>query len=314
MNNLKKYLLTGTFAFNLLYGNIISGYAQVNPEVVASFQELKELSKAEDNLSFQEINGNTYIVKSDGTIKYGWQYDNNGNLYYITEGTGMIRSGTNKDGIYFADNGCFVNPSMKNIEVNNDLSRRFEAGETLRFPNKDKLLDFLEYYSVQYRYMDDASDFEIINHGNGSKSITIPANRKYDRELLISNIMEKFGPLEGNTPYEKIVDGCQKITNTIDYDLNYINTDLQTSLTEEKGVCRHYTKCLKVLLDDAGIQNEIMVGYQNGNGHMWLRCFIDEEWVYVDPTAAKQIWWNYCNIPYQIFVDNYTPARSITIQ
>lgn len=98
------------------------------------------------------------------------------------------------------------------------------------------------------------------------------------------------------------------------YDLDYINADLQTSLTTEKGVCRHYTKCLKALLDDAGIQNEIMVGYYNGSGHMWLRCLIDDEWIYVDPTAAKQIWWNYSNIPYQTVVEHYIPARSITIQ
>ena len=313
MKFFKKYLLTGTIAFTILFGNVSLAYAEVNPEVVNSFQELKELSKNEEGLTFQDIDGHTYIVDKNGTIQYGWQYDSNGNLYYISS-NGMICSATNQEGIYFSQNGCFVNPSMNNPEKNLELSRKFENGETLKFAGKDEILDFLEYYSVQYRYQNDAYDFEIINHGNGSKSITIPESRKYNREALINDILTKFGPLEGSTPYEKILDGCQKITNTINYDLNYINADLQTSLTDEKGVCRHYTKCLKALLDDSGIQNEIMVGYYNGSGHMWLRCLIGNEWVYVDPTAAKQIWWNYSNIPYQIFVENYMPARSITIQ
>lgn len=313
MNYFKKYILTGTIAFTILFGNVSSAYAEVNPEVVASFQELKELSKTEAGLTYQDIDGHTYIVDKNGSIKYGWQYDSKGNLYYISS-DGMIRSASNTDGIYFSQDGCFINPSMINPEKNLELSKRFENGETLKFSSKDEILDFLEYYSVQYRYQNDAYDFEIMNHGDGSKSITIPESRKYDREALINDILTKFGPLEGNSPYEKILDGCQKITNTINYDLDYINADLQTSLTTEKGVCRHYAKCLKVLLDDAGIQNEIMVGYYNGSGHMWLRCLIGDEWVYVDPTAAKQIWWNYSNIPYQTVVEHYIPARSITIQ
>lgn len=314
IKSLKKILLSGTLAFSIVFGNISPVYAEVNPEVVSSFQELKELSKAEAGLDFQDIDGNTYVVDKNGNTRYWWQYDLNGNLYYIEPESGMIRSSTNAGGIYFDENGHFVNPSMKNVEKNLDLAKRFDNGETLRLANEEELLDFLEYYSAQYRYQDDASNITIINNGDGSKSITLPAAMKYDREALINEILTKFGPLEGSTDYEKILDGCQKITNTISYDLDYITADLQTSLADGKGVCRHYSKCLKALLDNAGIQNEIMVGYYMGNGHMWLRCMVGEEWVYVDPTAAKQIWWSYSNIPYQTLIENYIPARSISVQ
>ena len=62
MNCLKKYLLTGTMAFAILFGKVSLVYAEVDPEVVASFQEIKELSKTEAGLTFQDIDGHTYVV------------------------------------------------------------------------------------------------------------------------------------------------------------------------------------------------------------------------------------------------------------
>ena len=71
---------------------------------MSSFQELKELSKAEAGLDFQDIDGNTYVVDKNGNTRYWWQYDSNGNLYYIEPEIGMIRSSTNAGGIYFDEN------------------------------------------------------------------------------------------------------------------------------------------------------------------------------------------------------------------
>ena len=63
MNYFKKYILTGTIAFTILFGNVSSAYAEVNPEVVASFQELKELSKTEAGLTFQDFDGHKMCIR-----------------------------------------------------------------------------------------------------------------------------------------------------------------------------------------------------------------------------------------------------------
>lgn len=312
MRKIKKSLVTGFMFISLLNNSVIPTTAQVSPEVMASTQYLKELSKAEQGLYFEETDSGPIIKDKSGETRYGWQYDMVGNLYYMTQDGKMIRSGTNSDGIYFDENGRYINPAMREAERNDSLSKQFESGKTLKFENQERLLDFLEYYSVQYRYLDDADNFTVINNSDGTKRITIPEDRKYDREALIQRVISQFGPLEGETDYEKIMDGCQKVTG-ISYDLSYINEDLEKSLTDGKGVCRHYAKCMKILLDDAGIKNEIMVGNYNGSPHMWLRCFVNDEWCYVDPTAASQIWWNYSNMPYETFITSYVPLRSMTL-
>lgn len=314
MRKLKKKLLTGVLAFTMLIGGTFSTMAAVNSETVSGFQEVKEISKEFQNLHFEEIDGKTFIKDKDGSIKYGLQYDNSGNLYYIDKEKGMIRSGTNPDGIYFDENGCFVNPSMANVELHNELAQKFDNGETLRFSNNEDLLSFLEYYSVQYRILSDADGYLILNKSDGTKEITIPSDAKYDREALKKEIIDKYGPIEGNTPYEKILDACQKVTNSITYDLDYIGISVKESIDSGKGVCRHYAKIVKVLLDAEGIENEIMIGNYNGSSHMWLRCFIDGEWVYTDPTAAKQMWWSYTNMPYELFVESYAPAKAMSLQ
>lgn len=314
MKQIKRIIFAGFMFISTLSYSAFPAVAQVSPEIIATTQELKELSKIGNGLYFEETESGTVIKDKTGETQYGLQYDMTGNLYFITEESGMIRSSKNENGIYFDENGCYVNPAMVDAEKHKELSHRFESGETLKFENQEKLLDFLEYYSVQYRCLDDASDFTVINYGNGTKEITIPENRKYDREALIQKVIMEFGRLEGNRELEKIIDGCQKVTNSITYDLVYINEDLEKSLTDKRGVCRHYSKILKILLDDAGIQNEIMVGTYNGGAHMWIRCLINGEWCYVDPTAAKQIWWNYADMPYETFISSYMPMRAISIK
>lgn len=314
MIKLKHYVVYGMLLSVVLNQTVLYTNASANTELTKEFQDFKKHAIASEALYFEETEGKTYAKDSDGILNYGWQYDANGNLYYINEDTGMIKSAANKDGIYFDENGQYINPSMVNPELNHELSKRFETGERLYFNSNEELLNFLEYYSAQYRLLDDADGYSIKNYANGSNSIVLPDSEKYDREKLKQGILQKFAPIKGDTPYEKIMDACQKITGSMKYDLSYIDATMWKAISDEKGVCHQYTKILKVLMDEEGITNEIMIGNTNGKGHMWLRCFIDGQWSYVDPTAVQSIWWSYVDIPYRLFVETYCPIRGMQIE
>ena len=129
----------------------------------------------------------------------------------------------------------------------------------------------------------------------------------YDRDSMVTQIRNKFGPLEGTNEYEKIYDACEKIRTTLDYDISFAHSPLQECLDSNIGVCWHYAKIVSLLLDDAGIYNELVFGKygESTDYHMWLRCKVDGKWIYTDPTLYKSCGWSFYNINYDLYADEY---------
>ena len=63
----------------------------------------------------------------------------------------------------------------------------------------------------------------------------------------------------------------------------------------------------KVLLEESGIETEILpclfVG--NGNGHVILRCKIDNKWIYCDLTNINTVGYTEAIVPYSKIVNSY---------
>ena len=321
MQKYKKILYALLLSFSLI--NTTPIYASEYTEFVNNLVYLRDLNTTNDGNHLKEINGYSYIVDKNDNICYGYSYDEYGNLYYTEENstTGILKSNVNQDGIWFDENGIYTNPSTIEIDKNKALSEEFEQTGSVTFNSNEEVLNFLEYYSIQYRLYDEVFNYPIQNKStseNGisteTHTITMPNESKYDRNAVLNNIHNTFIPLRGDTPYEKLFDVCKQIKETMTYDLDYQHADLETAIINKRGVCWHYAKIAKVLLEDAGIQTEIMMGNLNGNGHMWIRCFIDGKWCYVDPTATQTSWWDYSNLPYNKFIKEYLPLRYITIK
>lgn len=315
-DKIKKYITLGMMSFFVFTSNTISALATVEYELTKQCQTIKELSIDNYRLHLKNIDGYTYIVDKCENIRYGWSYDSIGNLYYTELGSeaGIIKSGKNSDGISFDENGVYINPSFINVEKNFELSKRFEQGEWLYFENTEKLFNFFEYYEVQYRLSDSVENYRITHNDDGSYTVKIPEKAKYDREDLINQIIEKIGDTEGETEYEKIYSICKNIGEYLEYDLSYITTDMETSLRDKKGVCRQYTKIASVLLNEEGIDHELMEGQESGADHIWLRCFVNGKWTYVDVTGARDKWRLYGNITYEVFTETYVPKVAMMIE
>lgn len=309
-----KLTLGSLFCAVYLVGSTFSVSASEYSQFVDSLVYLKDLSTENSGLYFSDLNGYTYIVDAEGNICYDYSYDENGDLYYTEEGsvTGILKSASNADGIYFDENGKYVNPSMVDPERYKQLSIQFETDQFVTLNNQDDILNFLEYYSLQYRLYDEVETLYITKNSDGTYTINLPDNKIYNRQETLDLIHATFTPLEGNTPYEKIFNLCQKIRYESTYDLEYKHSDLKTVLTDKRGVCWQYAAIGKVLLEDAGIQTEIMHGTLNGENHMWLRCLVDGKWCYVDPTATQTGWWDYSNLPYDKFLSSYVPKRYVS--
>ena len=53
---------------------------------------------------------------------------------------------------------------------------------------------------------------------------------------------------------------------------------------KKKGVCWHYCKLVKILLEDAGIMCDTVSVTVEDECHMILKTFVEGKWLYIDPT------------------------------
>lgn len=260
---------------------------------------------------WEEADGNWYYKDESGQTKYGKFYDDDGNIYDTGSNTDgrIILSGKNSSGEEFGPDGRLINKGVKGEERYQHMSGEYEKKKKIKFDGINDFLDFLEYYQTQYTLNDINLEFSL---NTNSLTSTI-GTYTYDREAVVKQILDKFGTLKGENDYEKIYDACEKIRTTFDYDLSYMKRSLPDSLSDNIGVCWQYSKIVSLLLDDAGIYNEIVAGKYKGAdyNHMWIRCKVDDKWIYTDPTMFQSIGWSYYNINYQFYVDNYTNLKII---
>lgn len=316
MHYKKKLLITLASVMLSMNFNIISFADELNVKpIVKEFLDLKELSMNSDGLHIVNDNGTLYIKDKEDKLEIGLSYDNNGDLYYTGEDGKLLLNGYNEYGMYFDEYGKYINKSTQNKEEYIELSKRFEDGNRVYFNTENELLNFLEYYSLQYRLIDYDGEYYVYTEDNGQYSTALSKGQYYDREHLRHTIISKFGTLDNEvSDYDKLLDVCKKISSVMEYDLGYTSLSLEKALADNKGVCWHFSKIAKILLDEAGIENEIMIGYYEGNSHMWLRSLIDGKWAYIDPTLAGSAWWSYSNMAYRTFIDSYKPIKYMELK
>lgn len=260
------------------------------------------------------INGKWYYKDDLGNVLAGRYIDEFGDIY-DTEGNydnSIIVSGKNSLGESFDHNGREINPSMVNSDLYQYMVIQYENGETLRFNAQTDFLQFIEYYTVQYRLSTYNAPYQLIQK-NDFLTSTLADEYRYDREYIVNKIFTRFGTVVGNNDYDKIIDACDRVSQII-YDDSNTYCDVNSCIDTNKGVCWHYAKIASVLLDGAGIYNELMAGNFQGSSHMWLRCKVDDKWVYVDPVNYKSGSHSYANINYQDYLKNYIVKFSTFIK
>lgn len=364
----------------LVLCHMFSSYASVDDKEVQAIQRSNDYIDNYYGLHLGEKSGVLYNLDKNDNIVYGYSYDLNGNIYftnYLTNGPGsadigILRGEEGENGVYFDENGHLLNPSMpinysNKEEIGNGiviqdiidykaLAEEFETEGSIKFKNLKETEDFLEYYILQYSLDNLKADkyklerVSILNLDGKELEVgyrlTFGGNIT-EREEVINAIFSYFGKIEGNTTQEKMYDVCNKLEELMEYDLTYEPSSLLESIKSGKGVCWQYAKIAKILLDDAGVDNELMIGYLNGNrreAHAWLRITekvyddlgINNEgdglvsetedmdvtsvrsyklrYYYMDPTSVESTGeYKYSNLSYREYCNRYEVSRYVDI-
>lgn len=254
---------------------------------------------------------NLYNKDKNDTIRTGWTYDENGDLYFSYADGVLLRDRFNDELCYFDADGKWV-PSGK-LKITQEMCCNFESGSTLQFKTLNDSIDFINYYLLNYRLEDITSGFSLPRYPDGSCTLTLNNDRKYDREGLKQSIINAVGELEGNTVEEKVYDACTKLQTFLVYDLNYQKADMEKALADRRGVCWHSAKLAQALLEEEGITVEILMvkTTQTNEEHVILRYLNEEgKWLYFDTTWIKSDV-RFTNLSYSSVVQLYKPIKYI---
>lgn len=302
---MKKRFLALALCLTLFSAVPAQAEEQTNSQVYVVMDMNNDYYALQPQYHWEEIDGNWYYKNDMGEVKYGKFYDEYGDIYDTGDNSDgrIIVSGTNSSGERFDENGRLVNQAMKDHERYHEMALKYEEGKSIKLKDVNDFRDFIEYYQTQYNLNKLDAKFSM---NNDAFTSTI-GNNTYNREAIIEQIRNRFGELNGENEYEKIYDACEKIRTSFDYDLEYVDISLQECLDSNIGVCWHYAKIVSILLDDAGIYNELVVGKYGDSTdyHMWLRCKVNGKWVYTDPTFYKSCGWSFYNINYGLYAEQY---------
>lgn len=282
---------TNIYAFDEVSQQAVYNITQNNTRVVEG-----------EGLHKEVIDSKIYIKDANGNILYGWQYDSNGNLYYADESGALITNGYNADDCYFDENGVFISDNG----ITDEDYANMERGGLVYMPNKALLYDAYCDYMLNYDLS--MCNRKVMYHDYGDKldfRLLEPAD--YDRESVKQQIINSFGSLTGNTVEENLYEACNKVSYSMNYNLDYNNAKLIDSVNARQGVCWHFCKSVKVLMEEKGVKTELLYvrERETNSQHVILRCLSGDKWIYCDPTFAQVMGLSDSNINYRELVSRY---------
>ena len=268
--------------------------------------------------------GRTVMMNKHGYIQKGWSFDSNGDLYYTpcdslfssTESDYNIIRDAEYNSLYFDSTGKFVNPALDTEGKFTDKLAEFARGGVITLASDKECKEFIEVYHLSYNIYSGGLSFRRDYLGDGSVRIRIDDKYIFDYDSARDKIINTFGKLQSQTVGEKVTEATQKV-RCIEYDLKYRGCNIDTVLENMSGVCSHYCNIVKVLLQDAGVEVEVVHGSTGVNQsisdmdltHVWLRCKNEDgRWIYVDPTLESSLYENdYLDINYSLVCNRYIP-------
>lgn len=303
MNKLYSGLGLGLLSLGFMFVSPVSSYANT---AVETSSYLVQLDKDGSGHHLVNENGNWYMKDINEEVVHGWSFDNNGNLYRSGTPSGeLVINGLDSDGNYYDTEGKFhvVDPSK--LEYFKGLCPEFEANGSVVLGSKEDCVEFLNYYSANYRLHDSITLWNFPACEGGYEILLNPTDN-YD--MIENKIFDTFGHIDKNLPtQEKVYEACARVIDYFEYDKAYTELSMNECIDNKKGVCWHYTKCVQKLLQDAGVEAECITGVYGDSEHIWLRINDNGVWTYCDPTLVESAWWTFMNTPLSTMTTDYSP-------
>ncbi len=259
----------------MLMASLVLGYSPPREPVVY-----------QDGVMQWEYDGKDWsYIAPDGEMVIGRFFDSAGDVYYAGEDGKLLCEGYLGEE-YFGADGRLVNPSVKGADKFRKLVDGFEAGEPVVFPSVEEVVDFMHWYSSQWSLGRHDTNLQAkVNPITGEALFKKPEEFLYDRESVLNEVFDRLGRLDSSlTAMEKINTACSKLSG-FTYDRAMYRESIHDVLAASRGVCWQFSRLVQCLLEDAGLEVEVVQGTCKGMYHAWLRVRVDGRWVYVDPTA-----------------------------
>ena len=222
--------------------------------------------------------------------------------------------------VYAKDEMELKNHSMQNVEQNRQRSIAYESGQVVKFTDDQDLWEWEEYYSRNYRLWDEEIwGVERIDGPEAQTSRWKARNTgvSYDREALWRMVLQTYGNAAGENECEVLYDAVRRLREKTVYDGSVIFASLKYAVESGKMVCWQMARCVKILLEDAGIEAEILVVYDKraAGDHTLLRWKDAGGWHYTDPShivdaESEAQAAQYYDIPVEQFLEWYEVVRS----
>lgn len=251
----------------------------------------------EDNM--KETLGNQYAVKGNYAISF-----ETGDIFFSEDSQTFFSSGVGSDGCVYDENGKQENTLSY---VRDKYIGQFESadengpGSLITFDTKNELNLFLTWFQLEHMdHQGDLWSFTEKTELGGKKQFQI---MKSSFENKASEPSEAYYAVV-NEIADKVKAGSQlvdsmsayaqvQVAQYMTYDSAYRNETMDKAVSDRKGVCYHYAKMMKDVLDACGIQSEIICGEVINDGvddsHVWLKVWDSDnnKWIYRDPTRAS---------------------------
>lgn len=260
---------------SLLLSSLVLGYNPPREPVVI-----------QDGVMQWEYDGEDWrYLTPDGNSVVGRFCDSMGDVYYAGADGKLLCEGYLGEE-YFGADGRLVNPSAKGADKFKEVVDEFEAGEAVCFKSTDEVVDFMHWYSSQWSMGRHDTNLQAeVSSRTGRVKFTKPREFLYDREAVMRELFERFGRIAPSlSDLEKINTACSKLSD-FNYDVTMYQESIHDVLATSSGVCWQFSRIVQCLLEDCGLEVEVVQGLYGDVYHAWLKVKADGRWVYVDPTA-----------------------------
>ena len=120
-----------------------------------------------------------------------------------------------------------------------------------------------------------------------------------ERDAVVNEILPPLvQKIEGNSEREKAISAAKVVADTLKYEKegNLKRASFEKAISENEGICRHYSVLYYLLLKEVGIESRTLTGYLResdiGNTdkyHEWNAVKIDDKWYYADVTFSDDL-------------------------
>lgn len=169
--------------------------------------------------------------------------------------------------------------------------------------------DYVSYFEIEGKISSSSYEYSFKPAYNAEKSAA--QSMQTQMENAANSFIKQADITEGMTDYDKALALHDVVCANLVYDNSQSREWIHTAygaFVNKYAVCDGYSKAYQYLLNKAGIDSHIAIGWSKGEGHAWNLVKLDGEWYYTDVTwddSEYGIFYEYFNITTELLKEDH---------